>query len=140
MAIAMEKSQSYRYAVVELRWRKGFPELVVAYCDEESLHKLIAAPNMFGIVCSSRQAFVAGVQSGSSTVTDSKKHPEWQTSEHGAGDSEPQLQSPLPRPRVGLSEIRRMAFETLQRAVAAGILMFYSTNILGSAIRAIVGA
>ena len=131
LATAMGKSQSELYAVVQLRWKETFPELVIAYCDEESLVKLIAAPNFIGIVLSS-QADVAGVQNGSSSDTDCKKIPKWQTSKQGA--------SLLPPPGFGISEIRRIAFETARRAVASGILMFYSTNVLGAAIRAIVGA
>lgn len=131
LAIAMEKSQSEHYAVVELRWKETLPELVIAYCDEESLGKLFAAPNIIGIVLSS-QAAVAGVQNGSSSDTDCKKFSKWQTSKQGA--------SPVRPPSFGLSEIRRIGFETVRRAVASGILMFYSTNILGAAIRAIVGA
>ena len=130
LAIAMEKSQSELCAVVELRWKETFPELVIAYCDEESLGKLIAAPNIIGIVLSS-QAGAVRVQNGSSSDTDCRKLPKWQTSKQGA--------SPLPPPCFGLSEIRRIAFETVRRAVASGILMFYSTNVLGAAIRAIVG-
>lgn len=138
-AIAMEKSRSGRFAVVALRWKKAFPELVIAYCNEESLRKLIAAPNIIGIILSSVQAVVARVQDGTSSGADSKKLSEWQTSEHGAGDREPQSASMFLRPRVGLGEIRRIVFETVQRAVAAGILMFYSTSILAAAIRALVG-
>jgi hypothetical protein len=140
LAIARNNSQGGRYAVLELRWKETFPELVIAYCDEESLRKLIAAPNMIGIVFSSGQAGVAGVQDGSSNGTDSKKVPEWQTSEREAGDRELQSQPCLLQLRIGLGDIRRIAFESAQRAVAAGILMFYSTNILGAAIRALVGA
>jgi hypothetical protein len=142
LIIAMEKSQSKRYAVVELRWKEALPELVIAYCDAESLRKLIAAPSIIGIVLSSRQAVVADVQNGSSSGIDSKKLPEWQTSEHGAVDCELQSPPSLMRPRVRLSEIRRIAVKTVQRAVEAGILMFlfYSANVLGAAIRALVGA
>jgi hypothetical protein len=134
----MNNSQGGRYAVVELRWKETFPELVIAYCDEESLRKLIAAPNIIGIVLSSRPAGVAGVQNGSSNGTDSKKLPEWQTSERQAGEL--QSQPYLLQLTVGLSEIRRITLESMQRAVVAGILMFYSSNILGATIRALVGA
>ena len=39
--------------------------------------------------------------------------------------------------RVGLTETRRA---TLQNAVVAGVLMFYSRSVLGAVIRAFVGA
>lgn len=140
LVIAIEKSQSEHYAVVELRWKETFPELMIAYCDDESLRKLIAAPNIIGIVLCSRQAVIPDVQNSSSSGADSKRLPDQQTSEHGAGDREFQSASMFLRPRVGLSEIPHIVFETVQRAVVAGILMLYSTNILGAAIRALVSA
>lgn len=42
--------------------------------------------------------------------------------------------------RVGLEETRCIAFATLQNAVVAGVLMFYSRSVLGAVIRACVGA
>ena len=42
--------------------------------------------------------------------------------------------------RVGLTETRRIACATLQNAVVAGVLMFYSRSLLGAVIRACVSA
>ena len=55
-AVATEESQSERYAVIGVRWYEVFPELVVAYRDEESLRELIAAPCIIGIGFGSREA------------------------------------------------------------------------------------
>jgi hypothetical protein len=41
---------------------------------------------------------------------------------------------------VGLAETRRIACATLQNAVVAGVLLFYSRSVLGAVIRAFVGA
>jgi hypothetical protein len=42
--------------------------------------------------------------------------------------------------RVGFTETRRIVCATLQSAVVAGVLMFYSRSVLGAVIRAFVGA
>jgi hypothetical protein len=44
------------------------------------------------------------------------------------------------RDRVGLGETRRLAFATLQNAVIAGVLLFYSRSVLEAVVRACVGA
>jgi hypothetical protein len=41
---------------------------------------------------------------------------------------------------VGLTETRRIAGASLQNAVVAGVLTFYSRSVLGAVIRAFVGA
>ena len=41
---------------------------------------------------------------------------------------------------VGLTDTRRIACATLQNAVVAGVLLFYSRSVLGAVIRAFVGA
>jgi hypothetical protein len=56
------------------------------------------------------------------------------------------LRVPVAAPRqtlrltVGLAETRRIACATLQNAVVAGILLFYSRSVLGAVVRAFVGA
>ncbi len=42
--------------------------------------------------------------------------------------------------RLGLSEARRIAHATIQNALAAGMVLFYSRGILGAVIRTMVGA
>lgn len=140
LAIEVEKSQVERYAVVGLRWNEFIPELVIAYCKEESLCDLFAAPNIVAVALSSREAPEVGVTDGSSSDADSKKLLESLASISGDVDRGLQSRDFCLRLRVGLTGIRRIAFETAQRGVAAGILMFYSTNIVGAAIRAFIGA
>ena len=41
------------------------------------------------------------------------------------------------RRRIGLTETRRIACATLQSALAAGVLMFYSRSLVGAVIRAL---
>jgi hypothetical protein len=52
----------------------------------------------------------------------------------------PQSPKQQPRHRVGLAGTRRLACVTLQNAVVAGVLMFYSRSVLGAVIRACLGA
>jgi hypothetical protein len=41
---------------------------------------------------------------------------------------------------AGITETRRLAFATLQNAVVAGVLLFYSRSVVGAVIRAFLGA
>ena len=42
--------------------------------------------------------------------------------------------------RVGLKEIRHVACAALQQAIAVSVLVFYSKNVIGAALRAFIGA
>jgi len=59
-------------------------------------------------------------------------------SEEKTRDVAQELQSG--RYRVGLTDARRITCATLQNAVVAGVLMFYSRSVVGAVIRACVGA
>ena len=138
-AIVTGESQNERYAVIEVRRSEVFPErFVIAYRDEESLRELIAAPSIIGIGFSSREAAVTVVPNSSSGDADSKN-----TWERPAFRSEGDCRVPQsPRQRlqhsVGLKGTRRIACAALQHAIAAGVLMFYSKNFIGAALRAFV--
>lgn len=41
---------------------------------------------------------------------------------------------------VGLKEIRHVAYAALQHVIAVGVLVFYSKNAIGAALRAFIGA
>lgn len=122
IAIAAGESQDERYAVIEARWSDApLERFVIAYRDKGSLHKLLAAPSIIGIGFSSREAAVAAIANCSSTGAASKM-----------------------RPRKAsfrlFTETRSIVCATLQHAVAGCILLFYSRNALGAAIRSLVGA
>jgi hypothetical protein len=121
-------TEESRYAVIEVRRNEVFPEhFVISYRDRESLRELIAAPSIIGIGFSSRKAAVAVIPNSSSTDADSKdirERPAFRSQDD----------------HVGLMETRRLACATLQNAVVAGVLMFYSSSVLGAVIRAFVGA
>ena len=123
-AIATGDSRSERYLVIEARWYEPFPErFVFALRDEESLRERIAGVSVVGIgfrVCKAAAEEKLAVDC---------------EGDHRGGQSPRQD----PRHRVGLSETRRIARATLQYAIAASVLVFYSKNVLGAALRALVG-
>jgi hypothetical protein len=123
-AIATGESPSGRYLVTEARWDKPFfRRFVFALREEESLRERIAGISVVGIgfgVCEAAAVEKLAVDC---------------EGDHGATQS-PRQDA---RHRVGLSETRRIAGATLQYAIAASILMFYSKNVLGAALRALVG-
>ena len=139
IAIVTRESESDRYAVIEARWNEDVTErFVVAYRDRESLRELIAAPSIIGIGFRSHQAAAAVIPNRSSRnagLNDIREKPGFRRDDDHRGP-----QSPVQRlrHRLGLAETRRMACTTLQSAVAAGVLMFYSRSLLGSVIRAFV--
>ena len=122
--ITTGESPSGRYLVTEARWDKPFlRRFVFALREEESLRERIAGVSVVGIgfgVCEAAAEEKLAVDC---------------EGDHGATESPMQD----PRHRVGLSETRRMGGATLQYAIAASVLMFYSKNVLGAALRALVG-
>jgi len=134
-AIATEESQCEQYAVIEVRRNEVFREhVVIAYRDEESLRELIARPSIVGIGFTSREAAVALIQKSAAKDADSRNRREKPTLRLADGHRGPQSPKRRLRHRVGL------ACATLQNAVAAGVLMFYSKSVRGAVIRAFVGA
>lgn len=141
-AIVAGESQDERYAVIEARWSDASHErFVIAYRDEGSLHKLLAAPSIIGIGFSSREAAVAATANCSSTGAASKTRSR-KASLRLAPERPPRnsTSEAAPATRVVLTKTRSVSCATLQHAVAACILMFYSRNALGAAIRSLVGA
>jgi hypothetical protein len=132
-AMVTAKSQSEQYAVIEVRRNEVFPEhFVIAFRGEESLRELIAMPSIIGIGFSSREAAAAVIPNRSSRPADSKNIREKATRKR-EDDGRGQSRSQRLRHRVAL------ACSTLQNAVAAGVLMFYSKSVRGAVIRAFVG-
>jgi len=140
-AIVRVESQSEQYAVIGVRRNEVFPEhFVIAYRDEKSLRELIAAPSIIGIGFSSREAAVAVIPNSSSRDADSKnirEKPAFRREDDHRGPQSPRQHL---LHRVGLTETRPIACATLQNAVVAGVLMFYSRGVLGAVSRACVGA
>jgi hypothetical protein len=112
-AIVTVESQRERYAVIGVRWNEFFPEVMLAYGDEESLCEPIAGSSMLGIGFSSREAALAVIPNSSS------RELVWHT--------------------AGLLKLRRAACAALQHVVAVGILTLYSQCVAGAALRVLVG-
>lgn len=132
--------QTDRLPLIALRWNKPSAELLIALCDGESLRELIAAPNIVGIALVRREDAVAGILGNSSDAADSNEHLADPVCGNGNTGRELQSSSLVLRRGLSIGEIRRMAAATLQRGIAAGVLMFYSTSIIGTTIRVLVGA
>ncbi len=133
-------SQSQRYLVIEARWYEPFLErFVIALRDGDSLHDGTAEISVVGIGVGPCEATAAVIANSLSGAADSKNKPEKLAvdceGDHRGGQSPRQGL----RHRVGLTEARRIAGATLQYAVAASVLMFYSKTLLGAALRALVG-
>ena len=140
-AIVTEESKGERYAVIEARWNGGFSErFVIAYREEESLRELIAGPSIIGIGFSSRESAIATIPNRSSTNPRSNNMREKHTFRREDDHRGPESPRKRPRHKVGLTEIPPLACAILQRAVATGVLLFYSKSLLGAAIRAFVAA
>jgi hypothetical protein len=139
-ASARGESQTVQYLVIETRWNEPFLErFVFALRDEESLREPITGISVVGIGFGPCEGAAAFIPNSSSRVADPKINPE-KLAVDCEGDHRGVLSLRQdPRHRVGLSETRRIAGATLQYAIAASVLMFYSKNVLGAALRALVG-
>ena len=138
-AIVTGESQSERYAVIEARWNGVFSErFVISYREEEALRQLIAGPSIIGTGFRSREAAIAAIPNRASRNAPTKDIREKNT--FRSENVHRERQSPRQRPghSVGLTETRRIACAILQRALATGVLLFYSRSVLGAAIRAFV--
>jgi hypothetical protein len=137
--IATGESPSGRYLVIEARWYQSFfKRFVFALGDEELLRERMAGISIVGVGFGSCEAAAAVITNSSSSGVDPKngleKPPDCE------GDSSgPQSPRQDLRHKVGLSETPRIAGVILQYAVAASVLIFYSKNVLGAALRALLG-
>ena len=139
-AVAIEESRGPRYAVIGVGWNEVFPELVIAYRDEESLRQLVAAPSIIAIGFSSREAASAELPRNSSSEARAKSFRERLASGCADDHSAPHTPKQYLRRSLGIKEILRIAGTTLQHAVAVGIVLFYSKGIMGATLRACVGS
>ena len=121
-------SSDLRYAVIEAHWSERPPErFVIAYCNEESLRDVIAAPSIIAFGFASREEALAGL---AASAVDGAK--EYTRRVHSA------------RRRVGNwlshAETWRTARQLLQHATAMAVLIFYSSNIASATLRRFIGA
>jgi hypothetical protein len=135
-----KKTASQRYLVIEARWHEPILErFVFALRDEESLREPIPRISAVGIGFGPCEGAAAVIPNSSSRGADSKNNPEKLAVDCEGDQRGGESPRQDPRHRVGLSETRRIARATLQYAIAASVLVFYSKNVLGAALRALVG-
>jgi len=137
----LAESSSELFAVIESRWTdRRSDRFVLAYRDEESLRALIATPSIIAVGFTSREDAIKRIEACFSAAT---PWHEIQKATPGDGAGCDQHRSHSAAQRV----TRRFSFaprgtvrRVLQHAVAAAILVFYSRNIMGTLMRAFVGA
>jgi len=130
-------SSNLRYAIIEAHWSEGSPErFAIAYCNEESLRDVIAAPSIIAFGFASREEALAGLAGCLPAATGSK-----QMSRASAVDRAKEYIRRVhsARRRVGNwlsdAETWKTARRTLQHATAAAILISCSSNIVSATIR-----
>jgi copper oxidase (laccase) domain-containing protein len=137
--LVTEESKSGRYAVIEFRRNEVFHRrFAISYHDEASLHESVA-PSFIGIGFRVRETGAAAVPNSLSRDADSNNMPDEPTGVNMSA-ADPQSAMRCLLRRAGLTTIRCIASATLQSAVVAGVLMFYSRSVLGAVVRACVGA
>ncbi len=138
--IVAEESKTGRYAVIEFRRNEVFHRrFAISYHDEASLHEIVA-PSFIGIGFRVRETAAANVPNSLSRDADSNNMPDEPTVGREDGRCRPQSQMRRLLHRAGLTTTRGIARASLQSAVVAGVLMFYSRSALGAVVRACVGA
>ena len=126
-----------RYAVIEtFRTEGGSERFVLAYHNERSLRDLIAAPCIAAFGFSSREEAAARTKPSFSMATIQKHVPtttaveRTEEHQHGPHRGEQGSETCSASPRI-----RQLLAAFYSDAVAAGILVFFSRNILSTAIR-----
>ncbi len=140
-AIAAGESQYERYVVIGARWYGPFlARFVIVLGDADSLRERIAGISFVGIGFGRCEWAAAVIPNRPAGGDDPKNNQEKVVVDCEGDPGGAQSQKHGLRHRIGLSEIRRVAGSTLQYAIAASVLMFYSKNLLGAALRTLVGS
>lgn len=120
-----------QYAVIDVSSSGDSSDrLVLAYSDEKSLYDLIARPSIIGLDFASREEALSSLAGEFHKSTVSSHLPTTASTREGFGliDS------------LRLSKTRRIGLRSLQYAFAMGVLLFYSSNIVSTTIRAALGS
>jgi hypothetical protein len=126
-----------RYAVIEtFRTEGGSERFVLAYCNEQSLRDLIAAPCIAAFGFSSHEEAAARTKPSVSMTAIQKQAPRAtvveRTEEHQPG---PHQGEQRPETCSASPTICQLLAAFYSDAVAAGIFLFFSRNIFSTAIR-----
>jgi hypothetical protein len=124
-----------RYAVLEVpRTEGGSERFVVAYPNENCLYDVIAAPRIIAYGFSSRESAAGVPETRSLTATAQNHAPKVTVVERAQEHQHGWLERRSDTGRA-LWLIRRFFVAFYNDAVAAAILMFFSRNIISTAIR-----
>src|SRR5262249_31838990 len=122
------------YAVIQASRNKDRPErLVIAYQDENCLRDLIASPSIIGFGFASREEAIANLEGHISGAASSKQKPRI-TAMFPANEKDDLMRG------HGFMKYRKILHRTLQTAVAAAIVLFYSKNLVCVMFRMALGA
>jgi hypothetical protein len=132
-------NSTWRYAVICVRSEPDRERLVLAYPDEESLRKLIAAPSIVALGYTSRAHALKNIDCCVTTKASSRRLLKT-VSLHRNSTFLSECRATLRRltAACGLSGTSKVMRNLLHNGLGAGLIFFYSRNVLASTVRAFV--
>jgi hypothetical protein len=132
-------NSTWRYAVICVRSEPDRERLVLAYPDEESLRKLIAAPSIVALGYTSRAHALKNIDCCVTTKASSRR-PLKTASLHPNSTFLSESRATLRRltAACGLLGTTKVMRNLLHNGLAVGLIFFYSRNVLASTVRAFV--
>ena len=132
-------TSTWRYAVITVRSDPARERLVIAYPNEETLQDLIAAPSIVALGYTSRADALKNIDRCMTTKAFLKRLVK-RTSLHPNRTLLTECRATLRRLAggFGLPETSTTMRNLLHHGVAGAFILFYSRNILSSAVRAFI--
>jgi hypothetical protein len=130
---------TWRYAVIAIRTQPRCERLVIAYPDEKTLRAMIAGPSILASGYDSRDQAIADIEPNApipGALRKGSRAALLGTNEKPREETRAATQ--LTIGRFGLAWARSSIGRVLQHSVAAGIMFFYSKNILSATVRAFI--
>jgi len=127
------------YAVIAIRSEPRRERLVIAYPDEKTLRTAIAGPSIIALGYGSCDQAVAEIDCCRQINGALQKGPEAaivRRNEQSKAETHPA--KPRSTGSSGLAWTRSAIHHVLQHSLAAGIVLFYSKNILSATVRAFI--
>jgi len=128
-----------QYAVISIRTAPLCERLVIAYADEATLRDLLAEPSIVALGYSSREEAEASASRYGSVALPPPRKSAATLATKSMLDIKAFVYSHLRSTnpfRLGVTQ--RRLFGLLQHMIAAAVVLFYSKNLLATAIRALV--
>ena len=133
------ETSTWRYAVINVRSEPDRERLVIAYPEEETLRDLIAAPSIVGLGYTSPADALKNIDRCVTTKASSRRLSKT-ASLHSNTTFLSECRATLRRltAACGLSETLKVMRNLLHNGLSAGLIFFYSRNVLASTVRAFV--